>query len=302
MDFTICFCTQLIKVCKQSLSLLVAFFMVVSHTVAEQLPALDCVINPFQTVDLASSVPGVLDKVHVEKSDFIKKGEVAATLQSGVEQASVTLAKARAAIVSEVQVSKVNRAFDYRRKERIDALYEKQGVSFDTKDQAAREYDLSKWRVQQALDLKWIRELELRRAEEQLSQKTILTPIDGFVLQTFKVAGEYVEDQPIMRIAQLDPLHVETVVPIEFYGRILEGMTAQVYPETMVEQAREAVVSVIDRVGDAASGTFGVRLTLPNPNYQLPAGLKCSMKFTATELAGQNTLNNAVPQALVATQ
>jgi len=40
-----------------------------------------------------------------------------------------------------------------------------------------------------------------------------------------------------------------------------------------------AKVTVVDRVVDAASGTFGVRLELPNPNYRLPAGLKCKVPF-----------------------
>jgi multidrug efflux pump subunit AcrA (membrane-fusion protein) len=38
-------------------------------------------------------------------------------------------------------------------------------------------------------------------------------------------------------------------------------------------------VTVVDRVVDAASGTFGVRLEVPNPNYRLPAGLKCKARF-----------------------
>jgi multidrug efflux pump subunit AcrA (membrane-fusion protein) len=40
-----------------------------------------------------------------------------------------------------------------------------------------------------------------------------------------------------------------------------------------------ARVSVVDRVVDAASGTLGVRLELPNPGYRLPAGLKCKVRF-----------------------
>ena len=40
-----------------------------------------------------------------------------------------------------------------------------------------------------------------------------------------------------------------------------------------------ARVKVVDPVIDAASGTFGVRLELPNPNYRLPAGLKCKVRF-----------------------
>ena len=36
-----------------------------------------------------------------------------------------------------------------------------------------------------------------------------------------------------------------------------------------------ATVSHVDRVLDAASNSFRVRLTLPNPGHRLPAGLRC---------------------------
>lgn len=42
-------------------------------------------------------------------------------------------------------------------------------------------------------------------------------------------------------------------------------------------------VTVVDRVVDAASGTFGVRLALPNADYRLPAGLKCKVRFPTRE-------------------
>jgi len=41
----------------------------------------------------------------------------------------------------------------------------------------------------------------------------------------------------------------------------------------------KARVVVVDKVIDAASGTFGVRLTLPNPGRRIPAGLKCKARF-----------------------
>ena len=37
--------------------------------------------------------------------------------------------------------------------------------------------------------------------------------------------------------------------------------------------------AVIDRVLDASSGTFGLRLMLPNENFQIPAGIRCKVKF-----------------------
>jgi hypothetical protein len=38
-------------------------------------------------------------------------------------------------------------------------------------------------------------------------------------------------------------------------------------------------VDVVDRTIDAASGTFGVRLLLPNPGNRIPAGVKCRARF-----------------------
>jgi len=38
-------------------------------------------------------------------------------------------------------------------------------------------------------------------------------------------------------------------------------------------------VRVIDRLVDAASGTFGVRVELPNPQRRMPAGIRCRAEF-----------------------
>ena len=39
-------------------------------------------------------------------------------------------------------------------------------------------------------------------------------------------------------------------------------------------------MTLIDRVTDTASGTFGVCLSLPNPDYSLPtSGLRCRAVF-----------------------
>ena len=38
-------------------------------------------------------------------------------------------------------------------------------------------------------------------------------------------------------------------------------------------------MTVVDRVADAASSTFGVRLEIPNPDHRIPAGLKCKVRL-----------------------
>jgi len=36
---------------------------------------------------------------------------------------------------------------------------------------------------------------------------------------------------------------------------------------------------VVDTVIDSASDTFGVRLRLSNPQYVIPAGVRCQIRF-----------------------
>ena len=82
-----------------------------------------------------------------------------------------------------------------------------------------------------------------------------------------------------MRVVQLDPLNVEVVVPVSLYGRIAKGSSAVVRPEAPFNREYSAKVVIVDRVVDAASGTFGLRLELPNPKGEVPGGLKCEVVF-----------------------
>lgn len=243
------------------------------------IPGVDCVINPYKVADLASPVAGVIDDLYVERSQIVSAGQVVAQLDADVERASVNLARYRADIQSEIKLGQVNMEFDKRRKIRIDLLHEKQVTSIEHIEEAEREEGLSKWKLEQARELAVIRKLELKRAQQQLSQKSIRAPFDGYVLDTFKNRGEYVEDQSILRLAQLDPLVVEAIVPMENFGVIKVGMTAEILPEYKTDEKLTGTVSIVDRIGDTASNTFGVRLILPNPENHVPAGLKCIVKF-----------------------
>lgn len=211
-----------------------------------------CLLEPSSRVDVASEVPGVLDAVLVERGAAVRRGGTLARLRSGVEEAAVTLARAKA-------------DFGVRKSSRNNELAVEEMISTHEKDEFETEAAIAR--------------LELREAEQRLRMRQILSPVDGIVVQRHKSAGEYVGDEPVFTLVRVDPLHVEVVVPASRYGSIRKGMVATVRPEKPVGGAYKARVSIVDPVVDAASGTFGVRLTLPNPNNALPAGLKCAVSF-----------------------
>jgi len=91
--------------------------------------------------------------------------------------------------------------------------------------------------------------------------------------------GEYIENQSVLKLAQIHPLNVEVILPVNRLPSIKVGMRAKVIPEAPIGGEYVAEVKIVDRVIDAASGTFGVRLEMPNPNNRLQAGLKCRVIF-----------------------
>ena len=95
--------------------------------------------------------------------------------------------------------------------------------------------------------------------------------------------------KPILKIAQIIPLRVEVVLPIDVYGKLNVGMQATVAPEKLGGQYA-ATIKVVDKVVDAASGTFGVQLELPNRDGKLPGGIRCQVEFP--------DLKGAQPKAL----
>jgi multidrug efflux pump subunit AcrA (membrane-fusion protein) len=88
-----------------------------------------------------------------------------------------------------------------------------------------------------------------------------------------------VDEETMLRIAQVDPLRVEVILPSQLFGRVRPGDLAEIVPEPPLDQARRAEVSIVDPLIDGPSGTFGARLLLPNPDRDLPAGLRCQVRF-----------------------
>lgn len=213
----------------------------------------ECLVEPFVESKIGVSVPGILDEVMVDRGDFVKKGQVLFTLQAGAERAAYDLAKSRA-------------EFATRKVERNKELYRKQMISIHERDELSTEAQLLK--------------LEEREAEERLKLRIITSPIDGVVVKRMFHPGERVEEEPVLQLAQIHPLRVEAIVPMTLYGKVKVGMSGLVEWEPSLGGSGRGSVTIVDPVVDAASGTIGVRLTVPNPSLKLAAGAKCLVSFS----------------------
>ncbi len=241
----------------------------------------DCVIIPSNVADLGSHSRGIIKRIDVDRNDFVKRGDVIAVLDNDVEQAVVDLVSRRASITSEISLRKKNSELAGRMKVRAENTYYAKALSDHEVDIARVDAAVTKIKLLQAKENQKIVRNELKRAKAELARKTIRAPFSGVVMERFKTIGEYIDDKAVVRIAQLDPLHVEVIIPVIHRGKIEAGMKAEVCSK--IGTGWIATVSQVDRVMDVASGTFGIRLILPNSDYKIPAGLHCDLKFLTSE-------------------
>ncbi len=240
----------------------------------------DCIINPSEIVDVGSAATGVLEAILVDRGDPVTQGMVLARLDSELEQATVKLAQVKAGLTTGLQLRRANASYLLRKQERNQKLFHKAVISQNDMDLAETEARLAQLQVRKEQDNRLLARLELTRAKAALKRRIIHSPISGVVTERYKSPGEFVDDSPILQLAQLDPLHVEVLLPVDLIGQIQPGMTARVFPAAPGQPAQTATVIGVDQVADAASGTFGVRLQLANPDHRIPAGLRCQMAFT----------------------
>ena len=247
-------------------------------------------IQSNEVIDIGSPVEGIVANVAVERSGVIKKGDTLVNLESSVEQATLDKALAMAKFGGEIRLQETNLAFAERVHQRIKDL---PGVSTHDKDKAATEIILSRQRLQKAKEEKKLAELEYKRVLALLTRCAVKSPISGVVVERFVSPGEHVNDQPLLRIAQIDPLRVDVILPSGMFGRIAPGMSAVITPELPEYGEQRAIVSIVDRIIDSASNTFGVRLELPNKDHMVPSGLKCTVKFEINKMA-EGTKDSAI--------
>jgi len=242
----------------------------------------DCMIEARQNVEIRSPVEAVIESVKVRRGDFVKRGQVLVTLQSGPERAALALARSRAEATGEIRSAKTRVDITLKKLQRAEELSKKNFISSNARDEAQAEHQLAIEELRRAIENQKIAELEAKRAAEVLALRTIRSPFAGIVVEVLLKPGEFgavTFKDPIMKLAEIDPLHVEVLLPVGLYGQIKPGQRATVAPEAPIGGRYETVVKIIDGVVDAASGTFGVRLELPNKKHTIPAGVRCRVQF-----------------------
>lgn len=216
----------------------------------KQSDQLSCLIEPSEYVSLSSSVSGIIANIQAERGDLIKKGQVLFSLNGDVERSSLDIFEAR-------------ENFSKRKLDRNKSMFEDNMLSELARDELVTDHKLT--------------QLAVKEAKEKLQRLTVVSPIDGLVVSRSISVGEFINDQAAMDLASINPLHAEVVMLEKHYGIFSVGMKVKLDIFSRKGVQVEGEVVIVDRVIDGASGTFGLRVEIPNPNNEIPAGLKCQI-------------------------
>lgn len=234
-----------------------------------------CLIEPEQVADVGSPVTGVIERLPVALGDSVDAGQPLAMLRADVERANAGVAALRSQVDAEVKAAQANVVLARQKVDRARQLLAQEFVSAQAVEQAIAEAEVAVQKLKMAQSQQRIYGQEQAVAQAQLGLRTLRSPIRGVVVERYNNVGERVEDRPVVRVASIDPLRVSLMVPIAQYGQVAVGDTMSIRPELPGLDAVRATVQYVDKVVDAASNTFRVRLALPNPGHRLPGGLRC---------------------------
>jgi RND family efflux transporter MFP subunit len=242
---------------------------------------LDCMIQPKNMIDLVATEEGRIELVAVSRGDRIKRGDLVVQLDDTVQRLQVQMAEVRKNSDVEVKAGAARLVKRQKELDRATQLQERAAGTVIAVEEAEIELALTKLAAQEAGITQELAAIQHLQAEELLARRRITSPVDGVVAAVHAAPGEYAHDQlKIMTIAEIDPLHVEVFVPPEYHNRIAIGDVYEVSQIAPLQGRYPALVTVVDLVFDAASGTFGVQLEIDNPSGDILAGTRCRIDFT----------------------
>ena len=234
-------------------------------------------LEPAQVVDISPPYRDRIETILVHENDQVHKGQVLAELESRVLKSRLAQAEMAAAMHGEIDAAK---ALVRMRNNRVAMLakLKKSGNARPQELETARtELRMAKAELQSAEDRQKLKKSEAKVIAAQIDEKRLTSPIDGVVVAVYKQKAELaggVNNQPLLTLAQLDPLHAVFHLPPDAARALRKQKQV---PLTVAGQNVNGAIDFISPVIDAQSGTVTVRIIVPNPQLQLRSGQRCTL-------------------------
>ena len=122
------------------------------------------------------------------------------------------------------------------------------------------------------------------RTLQNARENTVLTaPISGVVTARNYDPGDMTGALPILTIAKINPVKVVSNISESEYSRVKKGMKVDCTFDTYGDEVFQGTVSMISPTINTSTRTFGVEITLPNPDNRVLPGMFGRVTFNFGE-------------------
>ncbi len=225
-----------------------------------------------QSIAVSAEVSGRVTRIGFRSGDVVQAGAVLVELDPSLDSA---------------ELQNLETQYELARKdyERVAALFAQKRVSGAERDSAQSQRDALAAQV------------AARRAT--LKKKTIVAPFSGRLGIRQINLGQVVQPgDAIVRLASLEPLHVDFTLPAQQLAELKEGLPVQIVVDAFGSEPLSARLTAMESVVDSGTRNIGLRATLDTAPTSLRAGSFADVAIVLPEKRRQVV----IPQTAVSFQ
>jgi HlyD family secretion protein len=266
-------------------------------------------IQPLVKVEVKSKASGIVKALLADYGDRVRKGQVLVELdkeelEARVGEARATLLSAQAALErTQVEALGPDLPFLKASLERARRLFAEGLLSDSVREEAEKNYELAQNKQQAARSNVSVNRAEaapaeaaLERAENDLRNATIRSPLDGLVLSRDVEVGDAVSSilvmgsQPslLFTLGDVSSVYVLGKVDEADIGKVAFDQPARITVESFKDKKFLGRVTKISPLGKEKDNvvTFEVRVSIENPGGELKANMSANAEIIREEKKG----------------
>ncbi len=209
-------------------------------------------------VTVGAGIPGIVEAVHIEEGDRVKKGQRLIQIDLRAREARLTEAKAAHELAKKTL-------------ERMQKLRKRGDVT-------VQEYD-------EAVAAESQRAASVRSMDVDVSLGHIIAPMNGIVDRIDVEQGEYVHDgTPLARLLAMDTVEIKGGVPERYADAVSREKEAVVIMGALGEER----VGKMERLAFGANtltNTFEATVVLDNPDHRIRPGMIVQVQLTTKRVS-----------------
>jgi len=285
-------------------------------------------VLPAKQAAIFSKVSGYIRRIHADRGDFVKTGQLLVEiddqeLQASLEQALATLLSGQAGLEmakSSLEGQRANLARaravadnDGRQAERMKTLFERGLVSATDWENARTNADASRANVHAAEAQITTSESQvrlsdaqlatyratLRLAQTNLANTRLLAPFEGYISQRNLDQGAAVNAQSagtsttsvgILTVQDIATVKVQIEVPERDIARVKVGAPVSVVADPYAGESFSGTVARVTHSLDPRTRTMGIEVEIPNPGGKLKPGMFARVEAVVDKRANALTI------------